>query len=242
MLTRKVKLLIHEVVVCEVWKEKVLPLIKYRLVNQGGLKNYISVASGNRQIFHESVLMNLLETICFHRTAVDAADDYLLEIGDYCYRAIHKLVAGKTKYQEAPKTAEGLSNQTPESEFDRQMSVIHFNIAMSSISLLRYITDYIKYIPLSVIRHLHLENDMLMSCIALIEERPWLRKNENDGEREKYEDSQWVKVKKNEMYKLPKIEGQIWIMIYNLVLSPECAKSYEITDYRKNMLLRVTNF
>ena len=111
---------------------------------------------------------------------------------------------------------------------------------MSSISIIRYITDYIKYLKPSVLRHLHLENDTLMALVVLIEDRPWLRnKAGTDNLREKFEDGSWVEVKKGEMSRLPKIEGQVWIAIYNLFLSPECANNYEVTDFRKNTLLRV---
>ena len=118
------------------------------------------------------------------------------------------------------------------------MSIIDFNVAMSSISVIRYISDHVKTLSPAVLRHIHLENDMLMACVALIEDRPWLRKKA-DGSREKFEDGQWVEIPKSDVSKLPKIEGQIWITIYNLLLVPECAKNYEVTDYRKNMLLRV---
>eukprot|EP01019_Chilodonella_uncinata_P003792 GABU01004678.1.p1 GENE.GABU01004678.1~~GABU01004678.1.p1 ORF type:complete len:263 (-),score=60.81 GABU01004678.1:39-788(-) len=57
-----------------------------------------------------------------------------------------------------------------------------------------------------------------------------------------FEDGQWVKVPPEGMSKMPKIEGQVWIAIYNLFLSPECASKYEITDYRKNMILRLRKY
>lgn len=190
------------------------------------------------KVFHESVVVNLIETIMFHRTAIDAADDFLLELVDYSYRNIQKLVSGKIKYKDQPKTADEAQKVSKEQEFDRQLSVIEFNVAISSISIIRYISDQVKHLSPAVIRHLHLENDMLMACVALIEDRPWLKK-EGGKPKEKFEDGHWVEIAKNELTKLPKVEGQIWITIYNLLLAPECAKNYEITDYRKNMLLRV---
>jgi hypothetical protein len=186
------------------------------------------------------VVVNLIETIMFHRTAIDAADDYLLELVDYAYRNVHKLVSGKTRWLDAPKDAQEMSKVDKDKDFERQTSVIEFNVAISSISIIRYISDHVKTLSPAVLRHLHLENDMLMACVALIEDRPWLKKS--DGKpKEKFEDGQWVEIPKNEISKLPKVEGQIWITIYNLLLSPECANNYEITDYRKNMLLRVAH-
>jgi hypothetical protein len=189
-------------------------------------------------MFHESVIVNLIETVMYHRSAIDAADDYLLELVDYAYRNVYKLVSGKTRWIDVPKDPKELANTDREKEFQRQASHIDFNVAFSSISIIRYITDHVKNLSPAVLRHLHLENDMLMACVALIEDRPWLKKIDGTP-KEKFEDGQWVEIKKSEMYKLPKAEGQIWITIYNLLLAPECAKNYEITDYRKNMLLRV---
>lgn len=103
--------------------------------------------------------------------------------------------------------------------------------------MIRYITDYIRYLPVSALNHLMIERDFPMGLIPLIEDKPWLRvKNEK---REKYEDSKWQVVKKHEYGKLPKIEGQIWIALYNLLMTKESADKYEITDYRKGNLLRV---
>lgn len=39
-------------------------------------------------IYHEAVIVNVLEIIMYHRTAVESADDYLYEMIDYCYRKL----------------------------------------------------------------------------------------------------------------------------------------------------------
>lgn len=39
----QVKLLVHETVVCDVWREKLFPLMKQELVEHGGIKSYIAV-------------------------------------------------------------------------------------------------------------------------------------------------------------------------------------------------------
>ena len=65
----------------EIWKEQVLPLIKPNLADLSSFRTYLA-------IYHESVTCNLLEIIMFHRTAVEAADNYLHELIDYCYRKL----------------------------------------------------------------------------------------------------------------------------------------------------------
>lgn len=77
----KVKFLIHELVVSELWKQKVLPEIRSDIVKLNSYRSYIT-------IYHESVLCNILEIIMYHRTAVESAEDYLHELIDYCYRKL----------------------------------------------------------------------------------------------------------------------------------------------------------
>jgi zinc finger MYND domain-containing protein 10 len=62
------------------------------------------------------------------------------------------------------------------------------------------------------------------------------------NEREKYENSKWVEIPKSEYSKLPKLEGQVWITIYNLFMDPECRSKYELSDFRKSNLLRVKKY
>lgn len=54
-----------------------------------------------------------------------------------------------------------------------------------SISILRYITDYVKYLEIGIVHHLLVECNIYSLLVPLIEERPWLRVNEK-GEREVY--------------------------------------------------------
>lgn len=44
------------------------------------------------QIYHEASVCNLLQVILFYRTAIESADQSLLELTDYAYRKILKLL------------------------------------------------------------------------------------------------------------------------------------------------------
>ncbi len=48
---------------------------------------------------------------------------------------------------------------------------------MMCLSIIRFITDYIKYLPIGIVHHLLIEIDILCFLVPLIEEKPWLRKN-----------------------------------------------------------------
>lgn len=49
----------------------------------------------------------------------------------------------------------------------------------------------------------------------------------------------WKKMKSSEEGKVSKIEGQVWIGLRELLLNPNCAPYYEITEYRMSHLLKV---
>jgi len=46
-----------------------------------------------------------------------------------------------------------------------------------SISILRYVTDYIKYLEIGIVHHLLVQCNIISILVPLIEERPWLRNN-----------------------------------------------------------------
>lgn len=52
-------------------------MLKDHLLNVAMYRSYIV-------IYHEAVVCNLLEVILYHRTAVDAAEEFLVELIDYC--------------------------------------------------------------------------------------------------------------------------------------------------------------
>jgi hypothetical protein len=131
--------------------------------------------------------------------------------------------------------------RTPEEELDKQIEDIEFQISIMCISIIRYITDYIKHLEIGILHHLLIECNIFAVLVPLIEERPWMRTTDK-GEREIFESGKWNLVPKSEYGKLPKTEAQVWIAIFNLFMSPECNKKYEINDERKNTLLRVLLF
>lgn len=106
------------------------------------------------------------------------------------------------------------------------------------LSIIKYITDYVKDLEIGVVHHIIIECNIFGILVPLIEEKPWLRTTAK-GEREIFENNKWNIVPKSEYGRLPKTEGQIWLTLYNLFGNPDCMKKYELNDERKNTLLRV---
>ena len=95
------------------------------------------------------------------------------------------------------------------------MQQIQFSSAMICISLVRFVSDHMQHLSVPVVHQMMENNDLPCTLVPLLEERPWIRVNAK-GEKEKYEDQRWQKVTDNA--KVPKIEAQIWLTIYNMFL------------------------
>ena len=55
---------------------------------------------------------------------------------------------------------------------------------------------------------------------------------------ERYDDK-WVTVAMGERLKISKVEGQVWLALYQLLLSEQCQQKYEISHSNKSTLLKV---
>ena len=58
------------------------------------------------------------------------------------------------------------------------------------------------------------------------------------GGMERYDDK-WVPIPPSERLKLSKVEGQVWLTLYQLLLSESCQQKYEFNALNKASLLKV---
>ena len=132
-------------------------------------------------------------------------------------------------------------------EMDEKFKEIEFQIAMSCINILRYISDHLEQLPFPVRHHMMNVKDVPILFVTLMELRPWRRKvlkyNEKSKAKEEveeiYENNNWTTIMQ---HKYPKLEAQILITVYNLVMNQDNNKKYEITEYRQNQLLRLRKY
>lgn len=61
------------------------------------------------------------------------------------------------------------------------------------------------------------------------------------GKLQHFESGRWQTVAPSEQQKLNKLDGQVWIALYNLLLSPEARARYCLTSFAKGQLLKVGN-
>ena len=218
----KLKTLLHELLTAKIWKSEIFPKIKKTA--KPGIRSYLS-------IFHEGVVLNLLEIVCYYKTALEALGENLVDLMDYVYEKLSLLAGG-----------EDLKRFFGEEEdfgfFEGNLGRVEFEVRMSCLSILRYVSDHLKVLPVSVRSFLMNEKDVLMVLVKILENKPWVFKD-GKGVVRKWENRKFVK---KEGYGVCKEEGQIWLTIYNLIFQEDCAKNYEINDFRKNNLLRLKKY
>jgi len=264
----KLKLLIKELYTVNTFKEKVYPTIKDKIIKLCSIKSYFI-------LYHEAVLVNLIENFLYSITACQAAEDYLVDVIEYAYKMISKYVAYKMKNpddtlnygnnsslfgnnsalnddlsleEKIKKINEQVKDKENDiKEMDEKYREIEFGIAMSCINILRYISDHLENLPFPVRHHMMNVKDVPVLFVTLMELRPWRRKvlkyNDKNKKKEEvqeiYGNNNWTSLME---HKFPKLEAQVLITVYNLVMNQDNNKKYEITEYRQNQLLRLRKY
>lgn len=59
------------------------------------------------------------------------------------------------------------------------------------------------------------------------------------GALEKYMDGRWQKISAEDSLKITKLDGQVWISLFNLLLKEDCQRKYDFNNFNKNKILKV---
>uniref|UniRef100_A0A3Q3SGZ8 Zinc finger MYND domain-containing protein 10 n=1 Tax=Mastacembelus armatus TaxID=205130 RepID=A0A3Q3SGZ8_9TELE len=220
----KIPVLVHEMILIEVWKQKVFPILcQLQDFNPKNTFHLYMV------IHHEATIINLLETIMFHRDSCEAADDSVLDLVDYCHRKLTLLASKMTRDGATMHNQDNLQIQS---------TALEFEISLKAVSVLRYITDHTDSI--SVINRMLCTHNMPCVLVQLIDCCPWSRCRK--GEIEKYINGKWQKIPVEDHLKMTKLDGQVWISLYNLLLKEDCQRKYDFHSFNKNQLLKLRGF
>lgn len=122
-------MLVHEVVLIDLWKHKVLPcLLKLDPEPEGTFLAY-SI------LYHEAVCVSLLELVMFHGSAAEALADSAHDLEDYAYGAVSQLLVidGEEKR-----------------ELVKQRDDLCFDIGIRCLSILRYLAEHLDRLDLEL--------------------------------------------------------------------------------------------
>uniref|UniRef100_A0A8C5PJF8 Zinc finger MYND domain-containing protein 10 n=1 Tax=Leptobrachium leishanense TaxID=445787 RepID=A0A8C5PJF8_9ANUR len=227
----KIPTLIHDLISVGIWKLNVFPVLCQLQDFQP--KSTIPLYM---VIHHEATIINLLETIFYHKDVCESAEELALDIIDYCHRKLTMLASqsssGTSKSKDRLLPNLSIKASTLE-ELKLQSEDLEFDIALKCLSVLRYITDQTDSLPLSVTNWLLNTHNVPCVLVELLQHCPWSR------QLQKYESGRWVTVPAEDQLKMTKLDGQAWIALYNLLLRPECQAKYNINNFTKGQLLKL---
>ncbi|XP_019486901.1 PREDICTED: zinc finger MYND domain-containing protein 10 isoform X3 [Hipposideros armiger] len=227
---RKIPMLVEELIAVEMWKQKVFPVL-CRLEDfkpHNTFPIYMVV-------HHEASIINLLETVFFHKEVCESAEDTVLDLVDYCHRKLTLLVARSG--HGGPPEKEESQYSTPMQELQKQAELMEFEIALKALSVLRYITDCVDSLSLSTLNRMLSTHNLPCLLVELLEHSPWSRRE--GGKLQQFEGGRWQTVAPSEQQKLSKLDGQVWIALYNLLLSSEARARYCLSSFAKGQLLKI---
>ena len=193
----KLPLLIAELIALEAWQEQALPVLFDEIAEKNSVKGYFI-------LYHEALILGLLEKAVFHKHAIAAAGDMLLELADFCYRKSLFLNHGKLQLLMAEPSASASAQES----FRHQQSTITYGVSMSCLTIVRFLLEAQDELPLGVLARFVEENDVLQVLVPMLEVQPWLRKNKK-GVNEKFSDGRWYEVDGDEVFRLSKTEAQV---------------------------------
>ncbi|KAM4588822.1 zinc finger MYND domain-containing protein 10 [Odontesthes bonariensis] len=227
----KIPVLIYEMILVEVWKQKVFPILcQLQDFNPKNTFHLYMV------IHHEVTIINLLETVMFHKDSCEAAADSLLDLVDYCHRKLTLVASGAIR--ECGSTRDQHKVIPFIKELQMQSAALEFDISLKAMSVLRYITDHTGSI--SVINRMLCTHNLPCVLVQLIDSCPWSRCIQ--GEVQKYINGNWQKIPVEDHLKMTKLDGQVWLSLCNLLLKEDCQRKYDFNSFNKNQLLKLRAF
>nr|XP_025045284.1 zinc finger MYND domain-containing protein 10 [Pelodiscus sinensis] len=234
----KVPILIEELISVEIWKHKVFPVLCQ--LEDFKPKSTFPIYL---VLHHEASIINLLETVFFHKEICESAEDTILDLIDYSHRKLTLLVA-RSANGEFPAheklLPDDLASASSMQELRKQAEVMEFEISLRALSVLRFITDQVDSLPLSALTRMLNTHNLPCLLVELLEHCPWSRREA--GKLKKFENGAWHVVPPEDHVKMTKLDGQVWIALYNLLLSPECQRKYNLNGFNKSQLLKLRAF
>ncbi|KAM9374724.1 zinc finger MYND domain-containing protein 10 [Phaethornis superciliosus] len=234
----KIPVLIGELISVEIWKHKIFPVLCQLEDFKPRSTFPIYVV-----LHHEASIINLLETVFFYKEICESAEDSILDLIDYCHRKLTLLTAQSAKGQAvtpAELRTKDLPNPSSMEELKKQAEMMEFEISLKALSVLRFITDQVESLPLSALTRMLNTHNLPCLLVELVEHCPW--SCWEAGKLQKFENGTWHVVPPEDQMKMTKLDGQVWLALLNLLLSPECQRKYHFDGFNKSQLLKLRVF
>ncbi|ETE70874.1 Zinc finger MYND domain-containing protein 10, partial [Ophiophagus hannah] len=210
----KIPTLIEELITAAIWKQKIFPILCK-------LEDFKPKSTFPLYLVlrHEASIINFLETVFFHKEICESAEDTILDLIDYTHRKLTLLAAqsanGKILFEQKFQLGD-LANLSSMQELKKQAEMMEFEISLRALSVF-----------LSAVTRVLNTHNFPCLLVQLLEHCPWTNR---EG------------VAPEDRMKMTKLDGQVWLALYNLLLSPECQRKYEFNNFNKGQLLKLRAF
>lgn len=263
----KLKLLVHELLVMESWRLNVFPRIKKGLVElKATMRGYFCLFHEATLVNLLTVCLHHAHAVeALGEDAVELVDYLARRLVDLNHRGRQWANRGAESCDERmllakeqkPKSdgddatarvakahaeADRLDKQTPLESMEDQAIDVIIQVSVGSVTLVRYICEHLNSLPLSVLVRCIETHDLLCSVVPIIENPPWTRRLKKSGVWQKLVDNAWEEVPVDELLKLTKTEGQVWLALFALVCNNEVRKRYHFNSFRKGQLTRARKY
>lgn len=208
-------------------------------------------------------MVTMLQILLYHSASMeetsssDQNEAALLELVDYVHRKLVSIVSRKVSVehfnfhlveQDTAKVSSfvicvAIQMQTicktdPPQKLILQRQHLEFTICSCCVSIIRFISEHLSKASISVMERVVNTHEFIVLLVALIEHSPWTKRTEKGME--KYNgNSRFVAVERSNRFRLTKIEGELWLSVYNLLLDKACGNKYELDDFRRNEILKL---
>ena len=230
----KLSFLVKDLILTEVWRDKLFPeILSQNKKPKTSIGLYIV-------LHHEVTVLSLLEVMTFRfqscvksDSALEVLGDLVLDVIDYCHRALVHLIAHPEIRLETDEVAE----TTIETQLTRQRDSQRFNAAVQSVTLLQHICEQLSRLTVSAASRLLRQHDLPLLLVQLLDAKPWMRTS-RAGKRQKYDSRRWVASPRDDLT-LAKVEGRAWLTLLYVLMNREHLSLYDISEYRRGQLLRL---
>lgn len=239
----KLKVLVHDLILVELWRENILP----KLDNENQFNQSFTVYP---ILYHECTCINLLETVLYHSESAETLGDSVIDLTDYCLRLMNYfMAAGNDGEDDEPSPKQDGSGDfsgkpAKDISLTKISSTLIFGNCFKALSTIRYIIENVDSLGSGLISRLIVSSDAPVLFTELLLQKPWRRENWQTGDVTEFDPATatWKKVDPSARFLIGHAEIQVWLALYMLLKNNQILGNYEMYDSRKNQLLRLRPF
>ncbi|KAJ1339402.1 hypothetical protein BSLG_005968 [Batrachochytrium salamandrivorans] len=199
----QIEIVVHNLLITSLWKTNVFPYLLEHLISQDSLKTYFMAS-----------LVNLMQVVLFEKEAFNQIGDSMMPFLDYLVQG--RFLCTVTTTEEEPlKLANSLDSVSEQKWIQRNTADLNFSVAINSLASLRYITDSVDCLELSVLNRILKSQDNL---VVLLERAPWMRCTTSKDTVQLFHDNKWQNIKNENIEVLGQIEAQLKDLLNELLI------------------------